>query len=53
MFRERSHETTACTVLFTSGNFGFVRMPMLLLFIHETASRGDEKPIERCGIVSR
>lgn len=39
MFRERNQLTTACTVAFTSGNLGLVRMPMLLLFIRETASR--------------
>jgi len=28
-----SHVTTACRVALTSGNFGFVRIPMLLLFM--------------------
>ncbi len=31
--RARSQVTTSCTVDLTSGNFGFVRIPMLLLFI--------------------
>ena len=33
IFRSRSQLTTACTVALISGNFGFVNIPMLLLFI--------------------
>ena len=33
MLRERSQLTTAWTVVLISGNFGLVRIPMLLLFI--------------------
>ncbi len=39
MLRERSQVTTACTVDLTSGNLGFVRMPMLLLFIIDELRR--------------
>jgi hypothetical protein len=52
MLRALSQLTTSCSVLMASGNLGFVRIPIVLLFIAKILPCYDEHTGEKHAILS-